>query len=78
VELALKALRYQSRFEPTADPNTVTRGIFKFERHKEEERLRLAEDLIRRVDPGPYEDPTIWRCSPFRLLNRDGFRIPVR
>jgi hypothetical protein len=56
VDLAVKALRCQRRFEPTDKPNRVTRGIFSFDLEQEERRLLLAEQLIRRVNPGPYED----------------------
>jgi hypothetical protein len=45
------------------------RGIFKFDRRQEEERLRLAEELIRRVDPGPYEDPNYLALLAFQAAS---------
>lgn len=69
VELALQHLIEQHKWEPTDDVNTVTRGIFKFDRRQEETRMRLAEDLIRRVDPGPYEDPSYLALLAFQAAS---------
>lgn len=57
LDTTLKHLHEQRACVPTDDPNVVRRGVFKYDRQQEEERMRLAEDLVRRVDPGPYEDP---------------------
>lgn len=45
-------------FETTLDgqENYVRRGIYKYERSKEADRLARAERLIARVEPGPDED----------------------
>ena len=58
LEGTLQALQWRKQFEPTNDPGIVRRGLWKFEREIEEERIHLAEDLVREVDPGPFEDPT--------------------
>jgi hypothetical protein len=58
MEQTIQALRLQRQFTKTDDPAVVRRGIFKFDREKETKRISRAEELIRRVDPGPFEDPT--------------------
>ncbi len=56
-ELTIQALRLQRQLIQTDDPAVVKRGVFMFDPTKERERIMLAEVLIRRVDPGPFEDP---------------------
>lgn len=56
-EQSLSLLRAQRRFVPTSDVNMVRRGVFRFDRGSEEERIRRSEELVRRVEPGPFEDP---------------------
>jgi hypothetical protein len=56
-EQALSLLRAQRRFDPTSDVSMVRRGVFRFHRESEEERIRRSEELVRRVQPGPFEDP---------------------
>lgn len=68
-ELALDRLNQQTHFESTADPNTVSRGIFKFDRSQELKRVRLAEEIIGRVDPGPYEDPSYLAMLAFQAAS---------
>lgn len=58
VDLALQRLRDIKQFQATDSPQIVRRGVFTFDRQLEEKRLRWAEGIIRRVDPGPFEDPT--------------------
>src|SRR5688572_18820720 len=55
--LALASLREGKQFEPTSDPKVVRRGIFKYDRALEEQRIEIADQLIRTIDPGPFEDP---------------------
>jgi hypothetical protein len=54
---ALASLDRRKDFTPTNDPKIVKRGGFKFDLEQETRRIALAEDLIRRIDPGPFEDP---------------------
>jgi hypothetical protein len=54
---ALAQLSKRRSFQRTADPRLVVRDGLKFNPELEEKRIALAEDLIRRVDPGPFEDP---------------------
>jgi hypothetical protein len=54
---ALAQLERRRNFERTDIPELVRRGGLRFEREQEERRIALAEDLIRRTDPGPFEDP---------------------
>jgi len=55
---ALARLGERRNFRPsTKVPGYVSRGGFTFNPEDEERRIALAEDLIRRTDPGPFEDP---------------------
>lgn len=56
-ERTLQALSWRRQFTKTNDPAVVKRGVFKFDRKQEEERINLAEELVRRVEPGPFESP---------------------
>ena len=56
-ELTLQHLHEISRYESTDDPDRVRRGGFSYYRPLEDKRIQLAENLVRRVAPGPYEDP---------------------
>lgn len=56
-QLSLERLHIQRQVVPTKDPERVRRGEFSFHRDLECERMQRAEELIRRVAPGPYEDP---------------------
>jgi hypothetical protein len=69
LDRTLRVLRYRWQVAQTPDPDTVMRGFFKFDRRQEEERLRLAEELIRRVDPGPYEDPNYLALLAFQAAS---------
>jgi hypothetical protein len=55
---AIVALRTMFGFEAGPHPTTVHRGSFRYDRATEERRLGIAQDIIERADPGPYEDPT--------------------
>lgn len=57
VAATLAYLDQRRRFQPTSIPGRVWRDGMIFEREVEERRIALAEDLIRRTDPGPFEDP---------------------
>lgn len=57
LEPALAALAELTRFRTTDDPQRVRRGVFQYDRADEERRIAAAGDLIRRIDPGPFEDP---------------------
>lgn len=70
-ELALQFLNSQHGFEETADPNTVRRGVFKFDRKQELRRLSLSEELLRRIDPGPYEDPNYLALLAFQAASAE-------
>jgi hypothetical protein len=52
----LAALQEYRSFEETDIPGIVRRGLLKFDRKIEERRIDLAEQLILRTMPGPYED----------------------
>ena len=55
---ALAWLGERRNFRPsTKVPGYVSRDGFTFNPEEEERRIALAEDLIRRTDPGPFEDP---------------------
>lgn len=69
LEPTLQALEWRKKLEPTDIPGIVRRGLWKFERELEVERIRLAEDLIRRVDPGPYEDPNYFALLAYQAAS---------
>lgn len=76
VELSLQFLNQQHGFEETTDPNMVRRGIFKFDRQQELHRLSLSEELLRRIDPGPYEDLNYLALLTFQAASAEmGFEI---
>jgi hypothetical protein len=54
---SLSSLKSYKSFNPTKIPGVVERGGFKYERKAEKKRIALAEELIRRTKPGPFEDP---------------------
>jgi hypothetical protein len=75
LEPTLQAIQELKQFVPTSDPNLVKRDIFKFNRYLEEERILLAEDLVRRVKPGPYENPQhmkliAYHAASIEMVNR--------
>jgi hypothetical protein len=53
----LTCLARYREFEETADPNTVRRSGYCYSRVLELQRIGLAEQLAKRVDPGPLEQP---------------------
>jgi hypothetical protein len=57
VATTLAYLDQRRKFEPAGVPGRVKRSGLTFEREIEERRIALAEDLVRRTDPGPFEDP---------------------
>lgn len=57
LDSCLANLNQRRNFQPTDDPEVVERNGIRLDRKLEERRIALAENLIRRVDPGPFEDP---------------------
>jgi len=57
LDATLARLKLRGNFEPTDDPTRVLRGGIDFDLMLESERITRAEEIIRRVDPGPCEDP---------------------
>ncbi len=57
VEQSINLLYEVRTFVPTENPYIVRRGPFNYVRKTEEERIKRAEDIIKRIQPGPYEDP---------------------
>jgi len=45
-------------FEPSPRPGCIRRDGFTYNRKLELQRIALAKDLLRRTDPGPFEDPS--------------------
>lgn len=56
-EEAIERYRDLTRVVPDEGTGRVRRGAFTYEPGQEAERIARGEELIRRVDPGPYEDP---------------------
>jgi hypothetical protein len=56
-QAALKSIEELTRFIATEDPHKVRRGSFTYNRELEVKRIDRAKAIIRRTDPGPFEDP---------------------
>jgi hypothetical protein len=69
LERTLDALQWRKRLEPTDEPGVVRRGLWKFECDVEEKRIRMAEELIRRVEPGPYEDANYFALLAYQAAS---------
>jgi hypothetical protein len=57
LDASLAELNKRRVFEPTGDSNPVFRDGMAFDPKLETQRIDLADELIRRSDPGPFEDP---------------------
>lgn len=68
-EQTLQFLLEQTRYESTDDPDRVRRGGFSYHRELEDKRIILAENLIRRADPGPYEDSNYLALLAFQAAS---------
>ena len=83
-EVALEALQWRKKLEPTDTAGVVRRGLWKIERNVEEKRIHMAEELIRRVEPGPSEDANYFALLAYEaasielaLLDASGSPAPV-
>lgn len=65
----LTYLNRRRNFEPTGVPGRVTRDGLLFDRNIEERRIALAEDLVRRTDPGPFEDPNYFALLAYQAAS---------
>ena len=68
-EASIQYLRKQTSYFLTSDPEMVQRGVFKYHRGKENERILRAEELIRRVRPGPFEDPNYFALLAYQAAS---------
>jgi len=68
-EAALQDIQWRRKFEPTGTPGVVRRGWWKYEREVEEKRIDMTEDLIRRVDPGPFEVPDYFALLAYQAAS---------
>jgi hypothetical protein len=57
LDATLSALHWRKVFRRGRDDESVRRGAATFDRRTEAQRIGLPEELIRRVEPGPFEDP---------------------
>lgn len=55
-KLALQALQWRYNFAKTDDPERVRREGLSYHLQDELKRIHVAEDLVRRVAPGPFEN----------------------
>jgi hypothetical protein len=72
-EATLQALHFQRQFVQTDDPKVVRRGVFKFNAVMEKERIALAEDLVRRTEPGSFEDPNYMALLAYQAASLEWF-----
>lgn len=56
-DVALASYRSLTETTPDTVPGRVRRGAFSYDAAAEAQRIERGEALIRRVDPGPFEDP---------------------
>jgi hypothetical protein len=68
-DLTIEALSLQQRFVETSDPEVVRRGVFRFNRRNEKERIERAEDVVRRTQPGPFEDPRYFAILAYQAAS---------
>jgi hypothetical protein len=68
-EQSVNCLHLQRPCVPTENPFTVRRGPFKYNRKTEEERIKRAEDIIKRIQPGPYEDPNYFALLAYQAAS---------
>jgi hypothetical protein len=81
-DAALKRLEEQTRFVPTDVPDRVRRGAFSYYRELEATRIARAKTLIRRVAPGPFEDPNYlailaYQAASIEMSYQDIFKPPT-
>lgn len=65
-DTVLARLEELTRFVPTEAPDLVRRGAFRYDRKIEEGRIARAQALIRRVAPGPFEDPSYFAILAYQ------------
>jgi hypothetical protein len=68
-ERSLQFLKEYTKFVLTDDPERVMRGHFSYEREKEERRIKRAEEIIRRIMPGPFEDPIYFAMIAYQAAS---------
>jgi hypothetical protein len=77
-EQSLSRLQALRRFELTSDPSVVRRGVFRFDAKTEEERIHRSEDLVRRVQPGPFEDPDHFAALAYQAASFEMTALPMQ
>jgi hypothetical protein len=76
-DAALERLEETFRYDSTEVPNLVRRGAFRYDRELESRRIERAQALIRRVEPGPFEDPRYFAILAYQAASVElgyGFR----
>ncbi|MGE3154915.1 MAG: hypothetical protein AB7G48_13735 [Nitrospiraceae bacterium] len=68
-DAALQALEELTRFTPTEVPDLVRRGVFRYKRECEAARIARAQAIIRRVAPGPFEDPIYFATLAYQAAS---------
>lgn len=56
-------------FAPTDDPGVVRRGAYRYYKDLELERIARGKSIIRRVQPGPFEDPAYLAILAFEAAS---------
>jgi len=68
-EMSVQYLRKQTSYVPDRDPELVRRGCYKYPRKEEDQRILHAEEIIRRVRPGPFEDPNYFALLAYQAAS---------
>jgi hypothetical protein len=66
---ALDAFEELTRFAPDESSDRVRRGAFTYVRELELNRIARGESLIRRVQPGPFEDPNYFALLAYQAAS---------
>jgi len=68
-EMSIQCLRKQTAYISSNDPELVRRGCYKYSRIQEDQRILHAEELIRRVRPGPFEDANYFALLAYQAAS---------
>jgi hypothetical protein len=68
-QCSLEKYEELTRFVPDEGSDRVRRGAFTYEEARESDRIARGEAIIRRVAPGPFEDPTYFAMLAYQAAS---------